>query len=201
MVSTDKKEWRRSIKSSEEANELQPLSPPEDSFLHQLASSPYGSFGSGRLRHSSEVSASGSDNDLDENGQVVVGTVSRKTLFHLVSVLNLSYSDYDFTCTKSESFSLLGQQDAINNVNANFTSTVRDFSSNKNTFWNTIDNEIKLDQCIIYRYVSSNYNINRYTKKLIQLTLISATFLHTQTIRSQKMAVSGPSTTSAGTRF
>ncbi|CAD5209257.1 unnamed protein product [Bursaphelenchus xylophilus] len=154
MVSTDKKEWKKSFRTPEEANELQPLSPPEDSFLHQLSSSP---FSSGRLRHSSEVSCS-SDNDIDENGQIVVGTVSRRTLFNLVSLLNLSYNDYDFSHIKSESFSLVQLKDCMNNVNDKFTAAVRSFSNHKDDFWKAIDVEIKLKECIIYSYIPEYSN-------------------------------------------
>jgi hypothetical protein len=87
-----------------EANELQPLSPPEESYLSQWS---FGNFNSsGRLRHSSEVSYSGgSDNDVEEP-PIVVGAVSRRTLFNLIAALNLSYADYDFSQAKSDRFTL-----------------------------------------------------------------------------------------------
>ncbi|CAD5206454.1 unnamed protein product [Bursaphelenchus okinawaensis] len=158
MVTMEKKEWKKHIKSPEEANELQPLSPPEESYMHRLASSPPYPLGTGRLRHTSEVSCSGSDNDQDDNGQIVVGTVSRRTLFNLVSLLNLTYSDYDFTQVKSESFSLIELRDCMDNINDKFSTAVRGYAKHRDTFWNAINKEIKLNECIIFSYIPEYSN-------------------------------------------
>jgi hypothetical protein len=137
MISTDRREWRRNIGNNSTGNELQPLSPPEESFLTQLSSTPFVSFNSsGRLRHSSEVSQSGgSDNDVDDNSySIVVGTVSRKTLFNLISVLNLSYTDYDFSQTKSERFSMVNIKECMKNVERAFAFTMPSFFDIKDQF-------------------------------------------------------------------
>ncbi|KAI6208067.1 Repressor of RNA polymerase III transcription MAF1 [Aphelenchoides besseyi] len=153
MVSTDKKEWRRNIRNSNDKNQLQPLSPPEEQYLSQ-----FGNFNTnGRLRHTSEVSLSGSDNDADENYSLV-GTVSRRTLFNLVAVLNLSYSDYDFSQTKSERFSLANIEDCIANVNAKLIATVPAFMEMKDRFWGVINEEIRIDECILYSYIPEYTN-------------------------------------------
>lgn len=111
MITSDKKEWKRGIKCPENGNDLQPLSPPEDMFM-PLSSSPnftlnFNHHNSGRLRHISEPSSLGSDNDADENNTILVGAVSRRTLFDIVALLNLSYSDYDFSQTKSACFTTI----------------------------------------------------------------------------------------------
>lgn len=112
MIATDKKEWKRSIKCSENSKEFQPLSPTEDVIMSLSVSPNYHpNFNNNgrRLRHFSELS-SGSDNDNDDSGIVLVGAVSRRTLFDIVKLLNLSYSDYDFSQTKSGSFVIVSYQ-------------------------------------------------------------------------------------------
>lgn len=131
-----------------EANELQPLSPPEESYLSQWS---FGNFNaSGRLRHSSEVSYSGSDNDVEEP-QIVVGAVSRRTLFNLVAVLNLSYADYDFSQTKSDRFTLANIKECVRNVEGKFSTSVPDYFGVKDSFWKAVDDEIKIDESILFR--------------------------------------------------
>lgn len=109
MVSTDKREWKRSMKcpATGGTNDLQPLSPPEEDVLKfSLSVSPFSNLNNTRLRHLSEPGLSGSDEENQGAGGVMVGAVSRLTLFNLGAVLNLSYPDYDFSQTKSASFTL-----------------------------------------------------------------------------------------------
>lgn len=150
MVSTDRKEWRRNVRNKSSANELLPLSPPEDSYLTGALFGGFSSSGRGRLRHSSEASC-GSENDLDEGCPIIVGTVSRRTLFNLTSVLNLSYNDYDFSQTKSERFTLANITECVSTMDSKFSTVLPDFFEIKNDFWRIVDNEIKIDECVLYR--------------------------------------------------
>lgn len=111
MITTDKKEWKKSV-TAKNGKDLQPLSPPQDSiFTSTLSVSPLSAMNlanTNRLRHLSEPSCSGSDNDTEEG--ILVEAVSRRTLFDIVALLNLSYPDYDFSQTKSASFSVVHYQ-------------------------------------------------------------------------------------------
>ena len=101
------------------------------------------------------MSASGgSDNDTDENAAAcvkMVGTVSRRTLFNLVAVLNLSYGDYDFSETKSERFSLANLEDCMLNVTSKLATVIPHFMEANETFWSLVNKEIELKDCILYR--------------------------------------------------
>lgn len=112
MITTDKKEWKKNVTAK--GKDLQPLSPPQDTFFCSPSSiSPLANLtNNSRLRHLSEPSCSGSDNDAEDSlgGGILVGAVSSRTLFDIVALLNLSYPDYDFTQTKSASFSLVNFQ-------------------------------------------------------------------------------------------
>jgi hypothetical protein len=168
MVGIDKKEWARNVKNGTGANDLQPLSPPEESYFSQLTSAPFGNFNSGRLRHSSEVSHSGgSDNDnIEDNYSIVVGTVSRKTLFNLTSVLNLSYNDYDFSQTKSDRFFMSSISECMKNVQNKFATALPNFVDIKDQFWKVIDDEIKIEECILFSYMA-NFADDPYTENCI----------------------------------
>jgi len=160
MVSTDKKEWRKNIQCpNAKPQDLQPLSPAvEDSlgpFLQPLSVSPAGS---SRLRHLSEAASigSGSDNDVEESavgGGILVEAVSRRALFNMVALLNLSYTDYDFSQTRSESFARVSAQDCMRSVDDKFTATISDYSKVREQIWKVIDEEIRLNECHIYRYI------------------------------------------------
>ncbi|KAI6182240.1 Repressor of RNA polymerase III transcription MAF1-like protein [Aphelenchoides bicaudatus] len=149
MIKTDKKEWQRNVTNKTEMKELQPLSPPEDSYFY----SQFSNFSGGRLRHSSEVSHSGSDNDVADEPPVIVGTVSRRTLFSLVSVLNLSFADYDFTQTKSDRFTLASISECLKNVEAKFLTAMPDYFGVKDQFWNAVDEEININESILFSYI------------------------------------------------
>jgi Maf1 regulator len=117
------REWKRSIRSQcsdgengttgkSAKDQLQLLSPTPDDLVgiySTPSSSPIlsanGLLGGGivRNRHLSDASNVGSDNDVEE-GRLVAKAVSRRCLFNMVALLNLSYPDYDFLETKSDSF-------------------------------------------------------------------------------------------------
>ncbi|VDM55517.1 unnamed protein product, partial [Angiostrongylus costaricensis] len=109
MVQSDKKQWKTFGGPSENdnAHERQPLSPPDD-FLC-ISASPIGH--SGRMRHLSEAGQSGSETDF-----VLLDSISKRTLFDLIGVLNIAYPDYDFSNVKSSSFSLIPSVDQISDL-------------------------------------------------------------------------------------
>ncbi|KAH7728326.1 Maf1 regulator [Aphelenchoides avenae] len=165
MVSTDKREWKRSMKcpTSGGTNDLQPLSPPEEDVrMFSLSVSPFSNLNNTRLRHLSEPGLSGSDEE-NQAGNVMVGAVSRLTLFNLGAVLNLSYPDYDFSQTKSASFTLHKFEDVVQNVNGKFCATVNGYLNIRDELWKAVDDAVKIDDCVIYSYIPG-YNSDPFTE-------------------------------------
>ncbi len=95
-------------------------------------------------------------------------SISRKTLFDLIAVLNTSFSDYDFSDTKSESFSFVASaevffwmqifniwilQDMVHSVDAKLNTVVAAYNNKlRARLWRAINDEIKISECKIYRY-------------------------------------------------
>jgi len=80
---------------------------------------------------------------------------STKTFHCLVSTLNASFRpDYDFSYAKSEEFSRIPKLNTVtNDIQNMFYTTLGDsFSDIKEHMWNTIDREIHIGECSIYRY-------------------------------------------------
>ncbi|KAL3120334.1 hypothetical protein niasHT_009262 [Heterodera trifolii] len=149
MVTNDKKEWKKSIKCPVEGRELQPLSPPEDICF---SISPHS-----RLRHLSEMSNSGcSDNDAEDGGGqqvILVGAVSRRTLFNILALLNQCYPDYDFSQTKSAAFTTVTYQECTACVDGKLVATVHNYSRFRDHLWQTVEEAIKVSECSIYSYI------------------------------------------------
>ena len=82
-----------------------------------------------------------------------ISVMSRKMLFTLISTLNASFPDYDFSSVKSESFSR--EEDlkwVVNNINSNLsTSMGEEFVKLSPNIWKAIDDEICLQECQIFR--------------------------------------------------
>ncbi|KAI1730728.1 maf1 regulator domain-containing protein [Ditylenchus destructor] len=203
MVSTDKKEWKRSFQNTEKTNsltdtngvpakkpyggkELHPLSPSEDFLISSgyLSTSPIFStvqFNNGRqiatasrrLRHVSEPTSGGSassdndtsdhDNSLGRSHTILVGAVSKRTLFDIVALLNACYPDYDFSQTKSNRFSLVNYQNCVRNVDGKFLATVSNYGRVRDEIWRAINEEINVSQCVIYSYIP-DYNSDPFTE-------------------------------------
>jgi len=83
-----------------------------------------------------------------------VSVINRKMLCTLISILNASFPDYEFSHVKSEEFSLEPSLEfVVNNVNTNLsTSLGEDFVKLSVDLWKTVDNEICLQECQIYSY-------------------------------------------------
>uniref|UniRef100_A0A0N5A1N6 Repressor of RNA polymerase III transcription MAF1 n=1 Tax=Parastrongyloides trichosuri TaxID=131310 RepID=A0A0N5A1N6_PARTI len=148
MVNVDKKEWK---KMKDFNKELQPLSPPEMiSIEGRYGTSP----GHGRFRHLSQSSISGGDSDFDEPH--LVNAITRKVLFDLTTVLNHSYSDYDFSGLPSESFTYFSDfNQVVKDIDSKFSSSLSNHAYLKNLLWTAIDNEIQIKNCSIFSLIPS----------------------------------------------
>eukprot|EP00111_Clytia_hemisphaerica_P021096 TCONS_00062155-protein len=90
----------------------------------------------------------------DESDISNVSVMNRKMLFTLISTLNASFPDYDFSSVKSEAFSREGDLTwIVNNINSNLsTSMGEDFVKLSPNLWKAIDDEICLSDCEIFSY-------------------------------------------------
>ena len=79
---------------------------------------------------------------------------SRKTLINLISILNASFSDYDFSNAKSEQFRKeTSPYMVINSINTMLSNVIENFNVDMGPkLWTAIDNEIRLKECDIYTY-------------------------------------------------
>lgn len=112
MIASDKREWKKSILAAKNSKDSHPLSQAENvmmSFSGSPNFHPSLINNACRLRHLSELSSS-SDVDPTDANIVLVGAVSRRTLFNIIKLLNLSYPDYDFTQTQSGCFTIVSYQ-------------------------------------------------------------------------------------------
>eukprot|EP01134_Creolimax_fragrantissima_P002770 CFRG2770T1 len=115
--------------------ELQALSPPKLDGLHT-------SFASGSFPRGSITSSDG------------LQITDRKTIYFLMSTLNASFPDYDFSDMDSQQLSR--EQDltaVVNVVNTQLQEAIGDeYVRNQTALWAAIDAEIDLEKCEIYSY-------------------------------------------------
>ncbi|XP_031564077.1 repressor of RNA polymerase III transcription MAF1 homolog [Actinia tenebrosa] len=146
MAGNDKKLYK-TLNEGSSPSDLQALSPP----TVQVTTIPSPTTNNPFLYSSRKRTLS---NTSQEEG-TLCDTISRKTLFHLISTLNASFQpDYDFSNAKSEEFSLEPcLQVVIDNINANLSASMgENFTGLKVAMWSAIDEEIQLNDCDIYSY-------------------------------------------------
>jgi len=82
-------------------------------------------------------------------------SASRKTLLHLVSTLNASYVDYDFSTTSPEQFRKESSASVvINSVDSTLSAAIGpDYASIRDKIWSTLDAEVQLQRCDVYSYL------------------------------------------------
>ncbi|XP_020893023.1 repressor of RNA polymerase III transcription MAF1 homolog isoform X2 [Exaiptasia diaphana] len=145
MAGNDKKLYK-TLNEGNAPSDLQALSPPQSA--QPVGSSPTNPFHfASRKRTISTTS--------QEEGGTLCDTISRKTLFHLISTLNASFQpDYDFSNAKSHEFSREPSlQVVMDTINANLAANMGDsFMGLKTALWSAMDDEIQLNDCDIYSY-------------------------------------------------
>ncbi|ORY08303.1 Maf1 regulator [Basidiobolus meristosporus CBS 931.73] len=82
---------------------------------------------------------------------------SRKTLFYLISTLNASFPDYEFSDLKPEQFSKQPSLPMVmNSINTTLFSLGRADLIQTHRFWDVLDEAITLNDCDVYSYVPDN---------------------------------------------
>ena len=100
------------------------------------------------------ASGNGSHGAGESSVPQLCDTISSKTLFYLRSTLNASFQpDYDFTNAKSEDFSRVPSVKwVMDGVRANLCAVAGEmFTAIETNLWASIDQEIGLSECDIYR--------------------------------------------------
>uniref|UniRef100_A0A0K0DD85 Repressor of RNA polymerase III transcription MAF1 homolog n=1 Tax=Angiostrongylus cantonensis TaxID=6313 RepID=A0A0K0DD85_ANGCA len=114
------------------------------------------------MRHLSEAGHSGSETDADDF--VLLDSISKRTLFDLIGVLNIAYPDYDFSNVKSSSFSLIPSVDIVMKaVDSKFYATVNGYAYMKDELWLAVSSEIQPNDCRIYSF-KSNYSDDPFSE-------------------------------------
>ena len=78
---------------------------------------------------------------------------SRKTLINLISILNASFPDYDFSNASSEQFRKeINHYMVINSINTMLNNAISNYAELSNKLWTSLDSEIRIKECDIYSY-------------------------------------------------
>jgi len=82
-------------------------------------------------------------------------STSRRTFISLISTLNASFPDYDFSGVKPEQFRKeVDIHMVVNYINTIFASVIKEhFESFSSKLWGALDEEIRLRECAIYCYI------------------------------------------------
>lgn len=121
----------------------------------------------------------------------------RKTLFDLLSVLNATYTDYDFMSTASQNFSKVYERgkntsisDVIDSIDRMLAEAFEGHYANwKESLWRSIDAEISIKDCDVYYYApdftndpfeESAYHFNYFfhNKKMKRIVFFTLRSIH-----------------------
>ena len=140
MTGHDKRLYKNLNADGHSPNDLEALSPPDS--LLSISPTAY------HKARSTSV-------DEEENSVMISSTCSRRTLFYLIATLNASFQDYDFSNAKSEEFSREPSLDwVINSINSNLSTAIGEsYAKMSAHLWSSIDEQVTLQDCIIYRYL------------------------------------------------
>lgn len=131
------------------------LSPPQTFKGSPVVGSPM--FGPNCVPTHFQRSISGSSHhSWDSSGPQLCDTISQKTLFYLISTLNAAFCpDYDFSDARSHEFSREPSLKWVKDSVRDSVSPVlgEEFSHVEAQLWGTVDEEIKLAECEIFRCV------------------------------------------------
>lgn len=143
MTGSDKKLYKELNMYGKSPTDLEALSPSESQMEQLHGVSPNSMF----LGPISRLSST-------EEESSMISVMNRKMLFTLISTLNASFPDYDFSSVKSEVFSRENNLKwVVNSINGNLsTSMGEEFVKLSSDLWKGIDDEICLQDCQIFSY-------------------------------------------------
>jgi len=77
---------------------------------------------------------------------------SRELLIDLITVLNSSFTDYDFSGVRESQFVKEELGNVITQINSRLSSTVPNFGAIRDQLWMAIDKELNLKDCAVYSF-------------------------------------------------
>eukprot|EP01137_Pigoraptor_chileana_P026953 Opistho-2@8938 len=137
-------------------------------------------------------------------GPFSVEMCNSKTLFYLTSTLNASFPDYDFTNTRSQSFSKEPSLDlVINSIDTTmFTEMGEEYHRIQPRLWAAIDKEIAVRECSIYSYIPDDddnpygeegsiwsFNYFFYNKRLNRILFFSCRCVSSNAVMAEDEAM------------
>jgi len=149
MIGTEKQFYKKFAGAEGRTPQtLEALSPPQNGY------GGYAAFSTSPYNRSMSMSSFRSSGSEDESGGVLCDTITRKTLFHLISTLNAAFPDYDFSDSKADEFTkepslqfVTGNVDNLLSVAA-----TRQYSRIRDRLWVSLNQEMNLLDCDIYSY-------------------------------------------------
>jgi len=142
MIGSEKQQYKK-FSDGRDPRAVEALSPPTSGYGgYAFSTSPY------------SRSFSRSSGSEDEGVGELCDTITRKTLFHLISTLNAAFPDYDFTDAKASEFTKEPNLQFVTNNVDNLLSLAASslYSKIHDKLWVTLNEEINLVDCDIYSY-------------------------------------------------
>ena len=101
MIGTEKQFYKKfNSETGRSPHTLEALSPPQNGYGGYSLSPP-----TSRQYHRTGSMSGGGRTSSDDEEITLCDTISRKSLFYLISTLNAAFPDYDFSDAKSSEFS------------------------------------------------------------------------------------------------
>ena len=173
MIGTEKQFYKKfNSETGRSPHTLEALSPPQNGYGGYSLSPPT----SRQYHRSGSMSGgNGGRTSSDDEEITLCDTISRKSLFYLISTLNAAFPDYDFSDAKSSEFSkepslavsdgdlfskvgchsmsYLSLQYVTSNIDSLLSVTATDqYAKTHDKLWVTMNEEIGLPECDIYSY-------------------------------------------------
>jgi len=155
MIGTEKQFYKKfNSETGRSPHTLEALSPPQNGYGGYSLSPPTTSASRQYHRSGSMSGGGGGRTSSDDEEITLCDTISRKSLFYLISTLNAAFPDYDFSDAKSSEFS---KEPSLAYVTSNIDSllsvTATDqYAKTHDKLWVTLNEEIGLPDCDIYSY-------------------------------------------------
>jgi hypothetical protein len=151
MVENDKRAWRDFLEAAGTSpHERAALSPPVRETAWTWGSPTTlltANHSANRAR-----SVSGSDSGGDSGGKSVwTDSISNKLLFHLVSLLNATFGDYDFSDARGDDFHRVQSLETLKQQVESQLMPIVQQQRQVAQMWALLDEEIVLKECSIYR--------------------------------------------------
>lgn len=148
MIGTEKQFYKKfNAADGRSPSTLMALSPPQNG---------YGGYSHSPQQQSTQIYSRSwsSSRSSDEEELTLCDTISKKTLFYLISTLNSEFPDYNFDDAKSSDFT---KEPSLNYVTSNIdgllsVSATEIYSKIHDSLWVTLNEEICLPECDIYSY-------------------------------------------------